>query len=906
MDGSLQAQGVWPGVNLGASAGGSIWLDAGTLSGNGLIQANGASSTWWSGGGGGGRVAIYYTNASAFNLNSNALARGGVGHTYPSGGAGTLYLVDKASGVKRLLADNTGVSGTNENTEICLEDADVLLEGRNVALAITGATTVASLTMTNVIATQNAVLTISALTIGPGIIWQQNAPLLCENFLVTTGGEWTQNEPMTLSTMVVQSGAVWIQNAELTLPSHAMTVSGWTWVANYSQTWASVTVTNGGTITHSIGNTNGLILTVDGPVHVATNSTIDVSGRGFTVPSLYQTVGGSYGGQGGSDGTNQSVETYGSLAQPSDFGGGSRNYRGGGKIKIVAEFLAVDGCVTANGDASAGSSQGVPAGGSIWIDTVCLQGGGIISASAISGISSACGGGGGRIAIHYSDVAGFDLTGCVSAAGSPGRYSYASGSNGTVYLRQRQSPVIHPVTSPTAIPEQLLSGTRESWTAVWLHGTQVVAAAESTNWSHTVALAEGTNTFSFVLVDEFGRSGPTSEVAIVFVVPPGPVAATSAVAITIAGFQANWTATPGATNYLLDVATDSSFENYLPGYQGLSVGDVTSVEVTGLSAGETYYYRLWAQNFAGTSESSEIIVVGIPAAQPAPILRMDVSSANATVLWASTGGVIYEVYQSDDPFGAGMGWVRVGVVTAETEQATTVVGTGSSRFYQVVVSGCSPQTNQCWLTLQPVVKPGYTLMSPGVRSDRMFDDRMGADLAAALEGSSSGDKDKVFILETNGAWRTLWLDENKVWREEEGAPSAFELPPGSGFFVEHKGSPVQPTFTGPVGNDGTQSNKLVAGWNLIGLSEGKELPLKAVLATANPVGGATEETADLVVLQNADGSWRRLMYVQGWGESYDGNWFDLSRFQIYTNHLKPGAAYYYYRQARGGDTTVEF
>jgi hypothetical protein len=48
-------------------------------------------------------------------------------------------------------------------------------------------------------------------------------------------------------------------------------------------------------------------------------------------------------------------------------------------------------------------------------------------------------------------------------------------------------------------------------------------------------------------------------------------------------FSANWSSAAGAIDYLLDVATDSSFINYVPGYQNLSVGNVTSFPVTGLS-----------------------------------------------------------------------------------------------------------------------------------------------------------------------------------------------------------------------------------------------------------------------------------------------------------------------------------
>lgn len=67
-----------------------------------------------------------------------------------------------------------------------------------------------------------------------------------------------------------------------------------------------------------------------------------------------------------------------------------------------------------------------------------------------------------------------------------------------------------------------------------------------------------------------------------------------------------------------------------------------------------------------------------------------------------------------------------------------------------------------------------------------------------------------------------------------------------------------------------------------------------------------EEAADLLVVQNPDGSWRRMMHIRGWGAPYDGKWFDLSTFSIVTNQLQPGQAYYYYRQPGGGASQLSF
>ena len=161
--------------------------------------------------------------------------------------------------------------------------------------------------------------------------------------------------------------------------------------------------------------------------------------------------------------------------------------------------------------------------------------------------------------------------------------------------------------------------------------------------------------------------------------------------------------------------------------------------------------------------------------------------------------------------------------------------------------------------------PGYTLMAPPVRSDRRFDGEMGAALAEMLQGANGGigsGGDEIYLLQPNASWVILYLNAAGKWCEANGTASSRALPPGQGFWVaRHAGTSARLTFAGPVGNDGSQSVALQPGFNLIGLSEGRDLPLTATLATANPQGGTWEEVADQIVIQNPDGSWRRLMYV---------------------------------------------
>ncbi len=79
--------------------------------------------------------------------------------------------------------------------------------------------------------------------------------------------------------------------------------------------------------------------------------------------------------------------------------------------------------------------------------------------------------------------------------------------------------------------------------------------------------------------------------------------------MTVSSFTANWVGVIGANGYRLDVSRSSSFSTYVPGYQDLDVGNMTSYTVTGLTANTNYYYRVRAYNGGNTSANSNVIRV---------------------------------------------------------------------------------------------------------------------------------------------------------------------------------------------------------------------------------------------------------------------------------------------------------
>jgi phosphodiesterase/alkaline phosphatase D-like protein len=79
--------------------------------------------------------------------------------------------------------------------------------------------------------------------------------------------------------------------------------------------------------------------------------------------------------------------------------------------------------------------------------------------------------------------------------------------------------------------------------------------------------------------------------------------------VIFSSFTANWSGVNGAIDYRLDVSTSNNFTTYVPGYQNLDVGNMTSFPVIGLSANTTYYYRVRANNGCATSPNSNVIGV---------------------------------------------------------------------------------------------------------------------------------------------------------------------------------------------------------------------------------------------------------------------------------------------------------
>ncbi|MDD4100504.1 MAG: endonuclease [Candidatus Cloacimonetes bacterium] len=131
---------------------------------------------------------------------------------------------------------------------------------------------------------------------------------------------------------------------------------------------------------------------------------------------------------------------------------------------------------------------------------------------------------------------------------------------------------------------------------------------------------------------------------------PVPQAATN---VTMTTFTANWSVPISGTVYYLDVSADSLFGSFITGYSGYNAGTSTQKSITGLSAGNTYYYRLRTFFTNGYSMFSPLGRVSLPTPEPVQTtLSIEVAGTSVRLsISPVTGATSYQIFASDTPDG---------------------------------------------------------------------------------------------------------------------------------------------------------------------------------------------------------------------------------------------------------------
>jgi hypothetical protein len=466
---SIRANGIPTGRASGA--GGSIWITAGSITGDGVIEARGGDGTYNSSGGGGAIAAEYAATSGQILSNLSVRTGASINSTVLNGGPGSIYLRGPAATYGDLVVDNLGqtqgqdsvlpslgsgtaLAGTSGATLVTDRSANIpaYFGGHWVEIRDASGTTlkgtwrIGSINAKTVTLVPNGGETISVLA---GDKWQ--GVYRFDALRSANGGRVTSVDPIRIGTgsSATLSGPA-SGSGFLELPSGVVgdqvTVFGR--VSTPSVTGTSLTVKGGSLLTvpaTTSSTPQSLAISLTGTLTIESAASIDASGRGYLAWTTYNGAtapgnnsGGSHLGYGGPV-VSPLGSTFGSVYRPVEYGGGGASGgatggTGGGVVRVTAAAVAFadsTSVIRANGAAATTGSSG--AGGSVWMTvTGAVAGPGVIEARGGDGAPTNFGnGGGGAIAIEYGSGT-LAVTPLVRGGSSA---SNKNGGAGTIYAR---------------------------------------------------------------------------------------------------------------------------------------------------------------------------------------------------------------------------------------------------------------------------------------------------------------------------------------------------------------------------------------------------------------------------------------------------------------------------------------
>ncbi|MBX3103128.1 MAG: fibronectin type III domain-containing protein, partial [Bacteroidetes bacterium] len=238
-------------------------------------------------------------------------------------------------------------------------------------------------------------------------------------------------------------------------------------------------------------------------------------------------------------------------------------------------------------------------------------------------------------------------------------------------------------------------------------------ALEVTGNNHTVTGLTTNTTYYYRLrtKSSCGVSGNSVVRPATTLPMPGKPDANAALNVSCNGFRANWLAGSSATGYHLFVATDANFASPVTGYNPQVLGNVLLSNLTGLTAGTTYYYRVRAINTCGNGDYSDTISVtttNLPPS-PEPNATSNIQCFQFTASWPAIPGVTsYQMDVSTSPtFASYINATWTNNSAATTTRTVTGLAAGTTYYYRVRAVGCGVSLNSDTIAVvtQPVLDP---------------------------------------------------------------------------------------------------------------------------------------------------------------------------------------------------------
>lgn len=309
--------------------------------------------------------------------------------------------------------------------------------------------------------------------------------------------------------------------------------------------------------------------------------------------------------------------------------------------------------------------------------------------------------------------------------------------------------------------------------------------------------------------------------------------AITATNVTTTSFTANWTI--GTAPYTLDVSTSSTFASFVSGYNNLNVGNVSSYNVTGLTANTLYYYRV--KHTSNTVISNTKMISTILPAGSGNVLTFGGTAKveagnnvnfNGTVSFAleawiktNNAGATQTIIHRGNPspifrnywFGLSANQLVLSVIANSTQQ--DVVGTGTSgvialgNWYHVVVVN---NANTITFYINGVAYAGNVAIIGTFNNDIPSIFQIGYEEGLTTGQAFNGQIDEVKIWNTMRTQAQIRASMcSKLIGNESGLVAYFRLDENTGTMTENKayganfdanliGSPSWATSSAPLGD----------------------------------------------------------------------------------------------------------